>query len=106
MKKQLIFTTLSLCCLCACEQNTQCTPDTAAQFLLHFSRMHLFSKNDNAINTMKQSIETVKSTGYKSEFFGTPICEVVLKNTGPDVLCYVYEPESKTYINFNCPEKK
>lgn len=105
MKKYIILTSLSLIC-CACDQKTQCNTDTASKFLLDFNGLHLYSQNTNAINTMKQNIESVKSTGYKSEFYGTTICEVVLKGTGPNGLCYVYDPQTKTYTDFKCPKKK
>ncbi|MBN1281917.1 MAG: hypothetical protein JW985_03015 [Alphaproteobacteria bacterium] len=104
--KKLTIITVATIALCGCgNSDSDCTNETAGKFLLCVSGRPQDMNNLNAVNYMADTAESVKSTGYESKYYGTPICKVVLKETN-GALCYVYNPQTSGYELFDCPKDK
>lgn len=111
MKKLLILCTLIG--LTACDSPESCTPKNAAKYFLYISGNQEDIANPATINyVIETHIGSVKNTGYKSPYYGTPICEITykksslmyqaMKQLGYETICYLYIPQKQSYEHEPC----
>lgn len=110
MKKLPLILLLLL--LTACDSPTDCTPKTAAKFLL-YERGGVEAMNNKELVNYVIDNEIEKSGDYMYGYnkygkhiskYKTPICEVLRKRMHySDTVCYTYIRSMKIYENIRCP---
>jgi len=102
--KKVLFAVCVAFALTACDSPSDCTPTTAAKYILQHGDPRDMNNPATVRFIANEMVAKVEYTKYVSSYYGTPICKMYYKGGDRMGSCYVYIPQTGEYEYFSCKD--